>query len=100
MACTDFSSRKWTKTLKVVPNESSTLDSRKYGNDTIHANHMNMCRFNTKADDGYEKFSGILAKYIGQIKTDQQEAGKARKDGQSSSGRWFDLPSIDGVSQY
>ena len=47
---------------------------------------MNMCRFNKKADDGYEKFSGILEKYIEQIKTDKHKAEKARKDGQSSSG--------------
>lgn len=86
MACLYLGQNTWTNQLKVVPNESSSLDSRKYGNDTIHANHMNMCRFTTKADDGYEKFSGMLTKYIDQIKTDQHEAEKARKDGQSSSG--------------
>lgn len=67
--------------MKVVPNESSSLDSRKYGNDTIHANHMNMCRFEANDDDGYEKFSGILAKYIGQIKSERDEGEKARRDG-------------------
>ena len=46
---------------------------------------MNMCRFNAKDDDGYEKFSSILAKYIGQIKTELGEVEKKRKDGQSSS---------------
>lgn len=65
---------------KVVSNESSSLDSRKYGNDTIHANHMNMCRFSTKDDDGYEKFSAVLAKYISEIKTKQYEAKNARNN--------------------
>ena len=66
-----------------MPDHSSSFDSRKHGSDTIHANHMNMGRFNAKDDDGYEKFSGILAKYIGQIRTEKIEAEKARRDGQS-----------------
>ena len=57
---------------------------------------MNMCRFSTKDDDGYEKFSGTLAKYINDIKTAQHETGKLNKDGQSSLGLWFDIP-IDGA---
>lgn len=56
---------------------------------------MNMCRFNGKSDDGYEKLHGILAKYIGQIKTQLDESDIARRDGQSSSDLWFDFPDID-----
>ena len=91
-----FSSDTCANDSKVVPNESSSLDSRKYGNDTIHANHMNMCRFSTKDDDGYEKFSAVLAKYISEIKTKQSEAKNARNNGQSSPDLWFESPSIDG----
>ena len=76
-----FSLTKWAKNSKVVPNDSSSLDSRKYGNDTIHANHMNMCRFNAKDDDGYEKFRGALAKFIEEIRSEQHN----RRAGQSSS---------------
>lgn len=32
------------------------MDSRKYSNDSIHANHMEMCRFQDENADGYEKF--------------------------------------------
>ena len=62
-----------------------------------------MCRFNAKDDDGYEKFSGVLAKFFGQIRTENNEADnqketekhnadKARREGQSPSGLWFDFP--------
>ena len=54
--------------IKVVPNESSSLDSRKYGSDTIHANHMGMCRFEDESDDSYEKFNGVLKSFITEIK--------------------------------
>ena len=73
----------WTNKFKVVPDQSSSFDSRKHGSDTIHANHMNMCRINAKDDDSYEKFSGILAKYIDQIDNEKHEANKARRESQS-----------------
>lgn len=98
MACMTFSMDAWTNKFKVVPDHSSSFDSRKLGSDTIHANHMNMGRFNAKDDDGYEKFSGVLTKYIDQIKTEKTEADKARREGQSSSGLWFAFPS-DFVSE-
>ena len=69
--------------FKVVPNESSSLDSRKYGNDTIHANHMGMCRFQDENDDGYEKFKGVLAKFVAGIKSDQQNATKKSLEGEA-----------------
>lgn len=59
---------------KVVPNESSSLDSRRYGNDTIPANHMDMGRFSDNNDEGYDKFLNVLEKYIGEIKLDHQIA--------------------------
>jgi hypothetical protein len=52
---------------KVVPDESSSFGSRKYRNDSIHANHMNMCRFENRVDDGYEKFLSILSLYVEEI---------------------------------
>lgn len=82
--------------LKVVPDESSSLDSREYGNDTIHANHMGMCRFEDADDDGYEKFKGALTKFLVEIKSEQGNANKTsldvdgtRRSGQSLSGIWF-----------
>lgn len=56
-----------------MPNESSSLDSRKHGSDTIHANHMKMCRFDDESDDGYEKFHDVLRKFIAEIKSEQEE---------------------------
>ena len=72
-----------TNRFKVVPDQSSSFDSRKHGSDTIHANHMNMCRLNAKDGDGYEKFSGVLEKYIGQIRTEKNEANEERRQSQS-----------------
>ena len=72
-----------TNRFKVVPDQSSSFDSRKYGTDTIHANHMNMCRLDGKDDDGYEKFSGVLEKYIGQIRTEENKAKDVRRESQS-----------------
>ena len=82
-----------TKRFKVVPDQSSSFDSRKHGSDTIHANHMNMCRLNTKDDDGYEKFSGVLEKYIDQIRAEKNEANKVRRESQSETGLWSVYPS-------
>lgn len=77
---------------KVVPDESSSLDSREYGNDTIHANHMGMCRFENENDDGYEKFIGVLTNLITDIKREQGNARATRKAGQSLSGIWSYSP--------
>ena len=67
--------------FKVVPDESSSLDSRKYGTDTIHANHIGMCRFEDENDDGYEKFRGVFANFIAEIKKKQQNAMKISPEG-------------------
>ena len=84
---------------KVVPNESSSLDSRKYGNDTVHANHMGMCRFEDENDDGYEKFKGVLAKFIAEIKSEppnlaevSAKSDATRRTGQSLSAIWSYSP--------
>ena len=82
-ACMTFSLDISTNRFKAVPDQSSSFDSRKHGSDTIHANHMNMCRLNAKDDDGYEKFSGVLEKYIGQIRNEKNEANKVRRESQS-----------------
>ena len=42
---------------KVVPDTSSTLDDPREHAETISANHMNMCRFETSLDAGYRKIS-------------------------------------------
>lgn len=80
--------------FKVVPNESSSLDSREYGNDTIHANHMGICRFEDENDDGYEKFKGVLADFIAESKREQGNATATRKAGQSLSGIWSCSPGL------
>ncbi|KAH6623102.1 hypothetical protein F5144DRAFT_353119 [Chaetomium tenue] len=58
---------------KVVPDTSSTLDDPREHAETISANHMNMCRFETRLDAGYRKVSleigsmiasGRIAPYI------------------------------------
>ena len=53
---------------KVVPDWSSILESREYGTDIIHANHMNMCRFQSQDDDGYTKFAGVLKRLLKSVK--------------------------------
>lgn len=35
---------------------------------------MGMCRFKDESDDGYEKFKGVLARYIAEIKSEQRNA--------------------------
>ena len=55
------------RTFKVVTNESSSFDSPDYGYDSIHANHMNMCRFTGTTDDGYRKFSHVLGVYVQEL---------------------------------
>ncbi|KAK3318978.1 hypothetical protein B0H66DRAFT_582413 [Apodospora peruviana] len=49
---------------KVVPDVSSTLDDPKEHAETISANHMNMCRFDSRLDAGYRKVSLELRSMI------------------------------------
>ena len=49
------------------------MESRRHGNDTIHANHMEMCRFRDEDDDGYEKFLGAFEKYLREIEKEREQ---------------------------
>lgn len=60
---------------------------------------MGMCRFEDENDDGYDKFKGVLAKFVVEIESKQQNEKKTalkadvtRRDGQSSSGIWSNPP--------
>ena len=44
---------------------------------------MGMCRFQDENDDGYEKFKGVLANFIAEIKSDQQNPTKASLEGEA-----------------
>lgn len=57
----------FTDVTLVGPDWFSSFDSREYGNHTIHANHMNMCLFINRQDDGYGKVQAKLAKYVHEI---------------------------------
>jgi hypothetical protein len=47
---------------KIVPEESAILEQ--YSNASIHANHMDMARFSSEADNGYLAVSGVLKGWI------------------------------------
>ena len=38
---------------------------------------MGMCRFDDENDDGYEKFHGVLANFLAEIKGEQRNVKKA-----------------------
>jgi acetylglutamate synthase len=62
---------------QVVPKESSALNERKYEiKESINSNHMDMCRFKSRADDGYKKMLFALNLYVGQIKEKMTPAAK------------------------
>ncbi|KAL9624980.1 MAG: hypothetical protein Q9160_000709 [Pyrenula sp. 1 TL-2023] len=53
---------------KVVLGQSSAYNNREFEYlDTIHANHMNMCRFQDADDDGYQKFDEALTSILEHI---------------------------------
>lgn len=61
----------WRKLIveQVVPKESSALNERKYEiKEFINSNHMDMCRFKSRTDDGYKKVLFAINLYVGQIK--------------------------------
>ena len=63
---------------QVVPKESSALNERKYEiKESINANHMNMCKFKGRDDDGYKKFLFALNLYVNKILEDN---GQARQE--------------------
>jgi len=53
---------------EIVDDASSSLDHPVERKDFINANHMMMCRFTTKEDDGYIKVRGAIAKYVEEIR--------------------------------
>ncbi|KAE8446926.1 hypothetical protein EG329_011557 [Mollisiaceae sp. DMI_Dod_QoI] len=54
---------------KIVDDESSRLDDAREGRDFINANHMMMCRFRDKNDEGYNKVKSVVSKYMDEIQT-------------------------------
>ena len=71
--------------FEVVTNESSSFDSPDYGYDSIHANHMNMCRFTGITDDGYRKFRDVLNKYVQEIQRKRAVDERAERQVQRES---------------
>ena len=60
--------------FKVVLDFSSSFSSRQYERlDYIDGYHMNMCRFKSKEDNGYNRFRDALAFCMQKIKTHKQE---------------------------
>jgi hypothetical protein len=53
--------------LQIVNDFSSSLDGAER-RQTINANHMAMCRFSSKLDDGYQKVVGELQVFLSVIK--------------------------------
>jgi hypothetical protein len=53
---------------QIVDDASSSLDSTAERKDSIDANHVMMCRFLSKDDEGYIKTIGVISKYVHEIK--------------------------------
>ncbi|KAG4440948.1 hypothetical protein IFR05_003577 [Cadophora sp. M221] len=61
---------------KVVPDFSASFNSRKYEHlDYINNNHMNMCRFTGKEDDGYQSFRTGLEFCMGDLPVTEAREG-------------------------
>jgi ankyrin repeat protein len=58
---------------KVVPDTSSLLDDTREHAETINANHMDMVRFSSEADPGYQKVAGEIRIIVEQIYRSHQE---------------------------
>jgi hypothetical protein len=52
----------------VVSDASSALDDAAEVKATINSNHMDMCRFSSKEDDGYCKIKQVLSGHVWEIK--------------------------------
>ena len=59
---------------KVVPDDSSKVESSFEKLETINANHMEMARYGSKDDDGYNKISRALKKYLDVLREGTVEA--------------------------
>ena len=65
---------------QVVLDQSSAFNNREFEYlDTINANHMGMCRFEGRDDDGYEKFDGALTRILNNLKKKQEESARQAK---------------------
>ncbi|KAK5087257.1 hypothetical protein LTR70_007374 [Exophiala xenobiotica] len=54
---------------KIVPNESSEIGHvRNERKNFINANHMNMCRFKDKNDDGYKKTRAEIQRHLNRLR--------------------------------
>ncbi|KAI9155556.1 Vegetative incompatibility protein [Paramyrothecium foliicola] len=58
---------------KVVDDASSSLDSPVERKDSINANHMMMCRFSSREDDGYIKLKGAVGKCLQEVQQRTEE---------------------------
>lgn len=52
-----------TVSVQVVPDTSSTLDDPREHAETIPANHMNMCRFQSRSDRGYRSLAAEIRSF-------------------------------------
>ena len=74
--------------LKVVPDSSSSFGSRQYEHrDYINGNHMNMCRFTSAEDSGYNRFKDALAFCTQNIKAPVQESSAQAASKSADAGR-------------
>jgi hypothetical protein len=66
--------------VQVVPDWSSSFESRSVRCDTIAANHRDMCRFLSRNDDGYEKFLGFLRIDLRAIDEERHQAQRLAEE--------------------
>jgi len=59
--------------LQIVPDHSSSLDDPREHAETISANHMDMCRFTSASDPGYQKISAEIKLILQSVKDDGRE---------------------------
>ncbi|KAI9780256.1 MAG: hypothetical protein M1839_006816 [Geoglossum umbratile] len=77
---------------KVVDNVSSTLSGApRERTETINANHMSMCRFSSRYDDGYRKVGQELRTLVNIKRKRLQEKQKLGKEGHAEPLRRGDL---------
>ena len=65
--------------LKAVEPFSSSINSEP--KQTINANHMSMCRFVSRDDEGYKQVSGEILILISEIQRKKQDALEKDKEG-------------------
>jgi len=63
---------------KIVDEASSSLDHPVERKDFIASNHVFMCRFTGREDDGYIKVRGVIAKYMDEIQKKNEQEQQSR----------------------